>query len=162
MYNVGDFVVYRQLTVCKIQAIQTPSFERDTKKQYYQLLSIFDSSGTTVYVPIKAVDSLRPVLSAEEAEKALQTLPSLKPTICALKKPPQLTAYYQSILATCDINKYLCLIKEVALKSKDGKKLSEIDMRYRNKVEQLLCEEFSISLQTTPEEIKKRINENLL
>lgn len=159
MYKIEDYVVYRQLNVCRVEGIETPSFETDRDKKYYKLYPVFENkSNTTIYVPVDSQDGLRPVSGREEVENALKALPALKPTLFTAKKPPQLTAYYQDLLASCDLNKYLYLLKEVALKEKtNAKKLSEIDTRFRNKTERLLCEEFAVVLKETPDDVKARI-----
>lgn len=159
MYNINDYVVYRQLQVCKIETIETPSFESDQTKLYYKMSPAFDNkSSTVVYVPVDSNDALRPLVSAECVKAALQALPSKNVTVFTAKKPPQLVAHYQDILASCDIEKYLALIKEVTIKEHTSKKLNEIDTRYRAKTERLLCEEFAIVLGKTPEDIQKQLH----
>ncbi len=158
MYKSNDYVIYRQLQVCKIQSLETPSFESDPDRLYYKLCPAFENqSNTTIYVPVDGEDSLRPLSTAEKARAALQALPTLHPTVFTAKKPPQLTAYYQGILNTLDVIQYLSLIKEVSIKEKNVKKLNEIDARYRAKTEKLLCEEFALVLGETPEKIQKQI-----
>ncbi len=163
MYKIGDFVVYRLLNVCKVQAIEAPSFEADKQKQYYKLSPAFENGAdTTIYTPIDT-DGLRPVVSAKELKDALAELPKRHPTVCSLRKPPQLTAYYQEQLSHGDAMKNLLLLKEIAIKEKNGgKRLSEIDARFRRKTEKLLCDEFAIALQTKPAEIEKKLKEWIL
>ncbi len=159
MYKIGDYVVYRILTVCKIVEIETPSFELDKEKEYYKLSPVFDNvSATTIYVPADNVDGLRSVSSKQQIEEALSALPSLRPTVCSAKKPPQLTAYYQDRLSLNDLSATLSLLKEISIKEKtSNKKLSEIDLRFRKKIDKLLCEEFAVVFNETPERIKEKI-----
>ena len=159
MYKIGDYVVYRQLSVCMVESIGTPSFEKDKTKLYYRLRPVFDNvNDTVIYVPQQAQESMRAVVSADEIKAAMRALPALKTVVFATKKPPQLTAHYQELLASADVLKYLALLKEVALKEKSGaKKLSEIDIRFRNKTERLVCEEFAVVLGQTPNEVKAAI-----
>ncbi len=163
MYQVGDYVVYRILSVCKIQGMETPSFESDKEKKYYKLSPVFDNScGTTIYVPLTACDSLRPLFKAEDITIALRELPALKATACTLKKPPQVIAYYQEILSSCDLKRYLSLLKEVRTKEKSStKKLSEIDQRFYQKTERLLSEEFAVVFNEMPETMKTKIHQRL-
>ncbi len=159
MYNVNDYVIYRQLQACKIDGIETPSFESDKTKQYYKLVPAFeDKSSTTIYVPVDSKDSLRPLSSKAKIEEALAALPELTPTVFTAKKPPQLTAHYQEILLSTDILRYLLLVKEVSVKSKSVKRLNEIDARYRAKTERLLCEEFALVLGISPEDAQEKIH----
>ncbi len=156
MYKINDYVVYRQLQVCKIESLETPSFEPNKEKLYYKLTPVFDNkSNTTIYVPIDSKDSLRPLTEKEHIDAALKEFPTVKPTVFTAKKPPQLTAHYQEILSSCDIKKYLSLVKEVTIKEKEMKKLNEIDARYRAKTQKLLCEEFAVVLCQTPEKIQE-------
>lgn len=156
MYKIGDYVVYRQLSVCVVETVETPPFERDKTKLYYRLSPVFDNvNDTVIYVPQHSQECMRAVARADEMNAALRALPHIKVTVFAAKKTPQLTAHYQDVLASCDILQYLTLLKEVSLKEKTGaKKLSEIDIRFRNKTERLVCEEFAVVLGQTPNEIK--------
>lgn len=160
MYKIGDHVVYRLLNVCKVEGIETPSFEKDGEKRYYKLCPAFENkSNTVIYVPVNEKDALRALSGKSEAEEALKGLSKEKPVVCLAKKPPQLTSYYQEILASCDLKKYLALIKEVILKEKENaKKLSEIDAKYRDKTLRLVCEEFAVALNESLETVKARIN----
>lgn len=159
MYKVEDYVVYRQLQVCKIESMETPSFESDKTKLYYKMSPVFDNKcNTVVYVPVTSEDGLRPLSDKEQVQAALQNLPTQNVMVFTAKKPPQLVAHYQEILSSCDIEAYLPLLKEVTIKEKSSKKLNEIDTRYRAKTERLLCEECAVVLGTTPEEIQKQIH----
>ncbi len=159
MFKMGDFVVYRQLQVCKIDGIETPSFEGDKSKQYYKLFPAFlDKSDTVIYVPVASLDSLRPLFTSEEVESAFAAIDKIKPTVSIAKKPAQQAAYYQEILSSHSLLRYFSLLKEIALKEKSStKKLSEIDNRFRTKTERLLCDELALVLNKTPEEIKEKL-----
>lgn len=145
--------------MCKIEGIETPSFETDRTKQYYKMSPAFDNKNdTTIYVPVDTDDGLHPVSAAKDVRLALSELPKIKPSVFAAKKPAQLSAYYQELLSAHDLKNYLSLIKEVALKEKtSAKRLSEIDVRFRNRAERLICEEFAIVLKETPEAVKTKL-----
>ncbi len=163
MYKIGDHVVYGKLTVCKIEEIATPSFESNKEKKYYKLSPVFDNhSNTTIFVPCGAEENLRPVIDASTAQSALKELPKVKPTVFAAKKTQFIIAHYQELLDSNDVRKHLYLVKEIALKEKtQAKKLNESDGRFRAKTEKLLCEEFALALNETPESIKQKIYEAL-
>lgn len=163
MYKIGDYVIYRQLNVCKIEGIETPSFEADRNKKYYKLRPAFDNKNdTTIYVPVGSNDGLHPVSDEKDVRRALNELPKIKPSVYVAKKPAQLSAYYQELLSSHNLKNYLSLIKEVALKEKtSAKRLSEIDVRFRNRAERLICEEFAIVLDETPDAIKSKIYDTM-
>lgn len=70
-----------------------------------------------------------------------------------------LTAYYQELIVTQDINGYLRLFKEVCQKEKlvkkSRKKLGQIDLRYYRLAERMLSDELSIVFQKTQDCSKK-------
>ncbi len=163
MYQIGDFVIYRFLNVCKIDSIETPSFENNPDKKYYRLTPVFNNkSDTIIYVPVDSVEGLRSLTTREEVEKLLAEIPQIKPLVSGFKKPAQLMMHYQNILSSCNLRHYLGILKEVATKEKSGvKRLSEVELKYRNKTETILCQEFALVLGKTPEEIKTRIDKAL-
>jgi RNA polymerase-interacting CarD/CdnL/TRCF family regulator len=108
---------------------------------------------------LSVIESIKTEISKAQYNAALHALPNAKVAVFATKKMPQLTAHYQDVLASCNILQYLTLLKEVALKEKIGaKKLSEIDIRFRNNTERLVCEELAVVLGKKPNEIKTIIH----
>ncbi len=158
MYKIGECVVYRQWRVCEIVGIETPSYAQAEEREYYKLRPKFDDvSNTTIYVPFTAEDSLHALFSATDVVQALETIGQVQTTVTTVKKSAQLTAYYDALLAKPDLSAYLRLLKEIASKEKNVKKLSEIDLRYRKKVEKLLVETFAVSLRCTQETARKKL-----
>ena len=162
MFQIGEKVVYRLLTVCIVEGVETPSFEVNKDRKFYKLSPVFDNkNATTVYVPTNSNEALRALWTEVEVSKALNEVAKLKPTVCTAKKIPQLTAHYQELLRSCEPINYLLVLKETSVKEKSMKKLSEIDARFRAKTEKHVCEEFSLVLGKTFEEIRHMLNESI-
>ena len=110
--------------------------------------------------------SMRPLINSDEAADYLERLPQMKPQSLASRNPLELVSHYQEALTSCNPENILLLIKEIYLKEKEltahHKKLGQVDSRYLKVAERLVCEEFAMVLQTTPESIKKRLHRGML
>lgn len=165
MYAVGTPVLYRRMGVCQVESIGSPPFQKDSDRCYYKLRALFSSSGERIYIPVDAAAALRPLIGHGEASGYLQRLPHLKPQLFRSKRPADLAAHYQGVLASCEPEKCLLLLKEIYLKQRElfahSKKLGQVDCKYLKVVERLVCEEFAVALDTTPDSMKSRLYETM-
>lgn len=156
-YPVGTPVLYGRTGVCRVEGVGTPPFRKNDGQLYYTLGALFSSSGELIYIPVDASVSMRPLIGGGEAVGYLEQLPQLKPKIPGPRKPADLTAHYQELLASRDLTDCLLLLKEIFLKQKEYKKLGQIDQRYQKVAERMVCEEFAVALGTAPDAIRKRL-----
>lgn len=163
MYNIGEKVVYKQMCVCEIAGIETLAYGGDGDKKYYKVCPVFENSGDTVYhVPVDFKEGLRAVTSASDAQSIIEELSKIKVTVPSFKKPLQLNAHYQELYFGGGLKEILTMLKEIALKEATSKKkLSEIDMRYRAKAENLVSEEISVALSLTKEGAKELLQKTV-
>lgn len=142
--------------MCKVEGIGTPHFQKDDGHTYYTLRSVFSTSGELIYVPVDTA-VVRPLIGRGEAADYLAQVSELRPKAFNSKKPTELIAHYQEMLASCQPKDCLLLIKEVYCKQKTLKKLGQVDTRYLKIAERLVCEELAAVLDTKPESIRKRL-----
>ena len=140
-----------------VEEVGTPHFQKDDGHIYYTLRSVFSTSGELIYVPVDTAAAMRPLIGRGEAADYLDLLPELKPKGFSSRKPAELIAHYQEMLAAFDPKECLLLIKEVYWKQKSLKKLGQVDARYLKVAERLVCEELAAVLDTKPESIRKRL-----
>lgn len=157
MYEVGTPVLYGRTGVCRVEGIGTPPFQKNDGHSYYMLRSVFSTSGELIYIPVDTSVSIRPLIDSGEAADCLDLIPRLKPKAFHSKRPAELTAHYQELLASCDLKSCLLLIKEVYFKQKEQKKLGQVDSRYLKIAERLACEELAAVLGTGPESIRRQL-----
>lgn len=161
MYEVGTSVLYSRMGVYKVEHIGVPPFQKEDGPCYYRLRGVFSTSGELIYIPVDTAPSMRPLISGGEAEDALERFPRMESPDFRPKKPADLSAHYQALLASCEPEDCLRLVKEVCCKQRDltarGKRLGQIDVRYQKVAEKLVCEEFAAALHTTPDRIRERL-----
>ncbi len=157
MYEVGTSVLYGRTGVCRVEGIGTPPFQKNDGHRYYMLRSVFSTSGELIYIPVDTSVSIRPLINSGEASDYLNLFPQLKPKAFNSRRPAELIAHYQELLASCDLKSFLLLIKEVYFKQKELKKLGQVDTRYLKIAERLVCEELAAVLDTVPESIRRQL-----
>ena len=166
MYTVGTPVLYGRTGVCRVEAIGPAPFQKHDEQHYYKLRAVFSTSGECIYIPVNTAMSMRPLINSDEATDYMGRLSQLKPQSLASRNPVDLVSHYQGVLASGNPESFLLLIKELYLKEKElaahHKKLGQVDSRYLKVAERLVCEEFAMVLQTTPESIKKRLHRGML
>lgn len=166
MFEIGDYLIYRRQGVCKLESIETPKSLQHTGKQYYKLRPAFSDNRETIYIPVDAGVHMRPVVSDEEAMRYLELAEELQPEVFWSSHTALLTQHYQELLSTYEIKDYLTLIKEVCLKEREalkkGRKLGQVDTRFLTTAGKLVCEEFAVALNTSPEQVRERLEQAML
>lgn len=161
MFCIGQYIMYSNSGICRVEAIGTPNFIENSHRQYYILRPSYTTSDAKIYVPVDTRAFMRKVISREEALGYLEYLRQMEVKVYRSKKQNLLTAYYQGLIVTQDINGYLRLFKEVCQKEKlvkkSRKKLGQIDLRYYRLAERMLSDELSIVFQETQDCSKKRL-----
>lgn len=160
MYEVGTLVLYDKRGVYKVDSVGAPPV-RGTTGDYYKLCAVFSSSNEIIYAPVDMISSMRPLISSGEAAHYLELFSRLEPQVFRSGKTTELTAHYQGMLASHKVEDCLLLIKEIHARQekmiRQKKRLGQVDIRYLKLAEKLICEEFAVALDTTPELIRERL-----
>lgn len=168
MYSVGEKIVYGVKGVFEVTNIDVPNVDwLDVTKEYYTLLPLF--SGEKIYTPIDTTVFMRPIMSKDEAEKFILTIPDIAYSANRYKNPRTQEMFYQTTLGSHDLNDLVRLIKGIREKCDKavlmGKKPALVDERYLKRAETLLYEELAASLEIEFEcvydYIRSTIGENL-
>ena len=158
MYKIGDLVVYKR-DVCRIIEYKEKYFK---DKDYYLLNPIYDKS-LKIDVPIDST-LLRNVISKEEAEDIINSIPSID-IIDVNDK--MMENEYKRLITEGGYEGLVSVIKTTYLRNNDRlnskRKISEKDENYFNTAEKILYGELAVALDMDIEDIKdyiiKRVNE---
>lgn len=159
MFCIGQTVLYGSNGVCMIDGV-TEKRIGSSKMEYYVLKPV--STGTsTLFVPVsnqQLVGKIRSVLTAEEAEEILNNLPE-----CGEWNDNKLerSESFKAVISSGDSVELIRLIRLISLHEREqvqkGKRLHLSDERFLKEAEKMICEEFSIVLNTTRESVLSRI-----
>lgn len=156
MYQAGEFIVYGTGGVCEVTAVGYPDFAQDEKRLYYTLTPV---SGTeTIYVPVDSTVFMRPVITKEKAEELIASIPAIEEDSFTTHSMRMANEHYQAVLQSHSCEDLVQLIKTVYAKSRrNGRRVSQIDQRYRKRAEDLLHSELSVALGIPVSEVQPYI-----
>ena len=147
VYHVasGDYIVYGTSGVCRVDEVKPSPFEDEADRQYYTLTPV---TGTeTIYIPVDSPVFMRPVISREQAETLVRDIPNIEVDHFTSHSMRLSSEHYQEVLQSHDCGDLVQLIKTVYAKSRrSGRRLSQVDQRYRKRAEELLHGELSVAL----------------
>ena len=140
MYQTGELVVYGTTGVCRVEGVTCPEMPGEDRNRRYYLLKPLHQDGI-IYTPADSGKvSMRPVISAREAEALIDLIPTLQ----------ALAQHYQSVLRTSDCADLLRLTMSIYCKQQAAqakkKRLGMVDERYMKQAERLLYGELSAAL----------------
>ena len=162
MYEVGTLVLYYKKGVYRVDSVGAPPV-RGTSGDYYKLCAVFSGSNEIIYTPVDMISSMRPLIGSGEAAHCLELFSQLEPHVFRSCKTTELAAHCQSMLASHKVEDCLLLIKEIHIRQREmlrqKKRLGQVDAQYLKLAEKLICEEFAVVLDTTPDSIRERLYE---
>jgi CarD family transcriptional regulator len=160
MYKVGDLIIYGNIGVCEVADIMTPGFSDADKSQLFYELKPLSQNGT-IYTPVSTKVFMRPIITADEAERLIDMIPTIQPKAYHTGRMNELAQHYESAMKTHDCSDLLELSMSIYAKKKyleeNGRKFGQIDDRYMKRAEELLYTELSAALSIPKEKMPEYI-----
>lgn len=164
MYSIGEIVVYRH-HVCEIMGVRAAYFEGE---DYLELRALFNK---TLKLFVKTSEArppmLRAVMTEEEAFGLIDSIASADPIdegkFASSANAPTLTERlireeYERCLGMFSPESLVPIIKTVHVRTTEreacGRRITATDKKYFDLAEKLLCDELSISLKISRDEVK--------
>lgn len=159
MFKVGELIIYSGHGICRIDDICEKTFNGITKK-YYVLHPIDDDHRLTIHTPVDNDKVLKlKLMNEEEANTILQILEG--EALEWIDKPHLRNQVFHDIVNSGNREEIAKLLKTLIKKKqqveKDGRKFYESDSRLLTEIQDILFKELSIALDTTNDEIRKRV-----
>lgn len=108
---------------------------------------------------------MRPAMTREQAQELIHEIPSIRAEICTERNPTTLRGHYEASLQSHECRRLISLIKGIRRKGeeteKKGRKMGQVDQRYRKKAENLLHGELAIALGMSQEEVAEYIRKTV-
>lgn len=164
MFDKGEYVVSGNKGVCVVEDITTLDISGvDREREYYILKPIY-MSGSTVYVPVDTADnSLRRVLSREEADRLIRGIPDIP--LISITNDKLLEQEYRGCMRANDCAEWIRIIKTIYLRKQKrlaaGRKVTAVDAKYFRLAEENLYGELAVSLQMPRGEIEDYITREI-
>ena len=163
MYQIGEYVVCGNKGVCCVDDISMLDMAgTGTEKEYYILKPLY-MAASTIYILVSADDSLRKVLTKEEAQELIQTIPDIP--LISVANDKMLEQEYRTCMKTNQCEEWVKILKTINSRKKirleAGRKLTAIDNRYSKLAEDSLYGELAVALDIPKESVEEFIAEVL-
>lgn len=160
MFKKGEYVVCGNKGVCLVEDITTLNISGVDKAREYYILKPLYMSGSTVYVPVDATnESIRRVLSKDEAEALIKGIPSI-PMITGVNDK-LLEQEYRGCMKSNNCEEWIKIIKTIYLRKQKrieaGRKVTAVDAKYFRLAEESLYGELAVALDMPKEEVESYI-----
>jgi len=145
MFAVGDKIIYGENGVCTVEKIAPLAMSGASKdKLYYHLIPLIGSG--TYFAPVDSGAFMRPVMSREEAEALIDSIPGIEPAICNDNRFNHVDAFYKELfkLHTCEA--LVSIVKGLRSRMTERKTKSSRAEATMKRAKDILHGELSIAL----------------
>lgn len=160
MFEKGEYVVCGNKGVCVVEDVTTLNISGiDQERKYYILKPVY-MAGSTVYIPVDtAEESMRRVLSHEEADLLIASIPQIPQIVNTNDK--LLEQEYRNCMKTNSCREWVKIIKTIYQRKQRrleaGRKVTAVDAKYFRIAEDNLYGELAISLNMAKDQVEDYI-----
>jgi CarD family transcriptional regulator len=161
MYQVGDFVFYGNMGVCKIENISVQTLQGvDENQLYYTLNPLFEKC--VVYTPVTNPKVfMRSIISKDEAQQLIDRIPTIRAHAYHSKAIKDLTRHYEASMKSYDCDDLIELTMSIYAKKTEAeeqkRKLGSVDEKFMKRAEDLLFGELSVALGIEKDDVAEYI-----
>ena len=164
MYKCGDLLMYGRTGVCVVEDISEKTLKGEKEGRLFYTLRPF-YQNCNISTPVDTKVFLRPIISREEAERLIASLPDIDAEPYYNRNLNQLREYYKAKIETFDCRELAALCASVYRKKQEAdaqkKKLGAVDERFMKEAEELLFGELAAVLGIERSKVQAYINEAL-
>lgn len=148
MFDVGNYVIYRNEGVCEVSDIREETFGAVGRSETYYILTPLSSKGATIFVPLNnetLVSYMKPVLSASQINGLAEKLRDSRIDLtCDVREKNN---RFKEILSLCDTEELIALVNTLSERIADaemsGKKPLSTELNSLRRAEKILFDQFS-------------------
>lgn len=160
MFEKGEYVVVGNKGVCAVEDITTLNISGVDKEREYYILKPVYVPGSTVYVPVDtAMESMRRVLTKEEAKQLIDEIPQIP--LITITNDKLLEQEYKGCMKTNCCEEWVKIIKTIYLRKQKrleaGRKVTAVDAKYFRIAEDNLYGELAVVLDIPRTEVQEYI-----
>ncbi len=164
MFSVGDTVIHSGMGVCRIESIEKKEIIKGKTNEFYILKPIYESSNTTIYVPINSDKiKLRRLLTREDIIKILSSLEENKSEW--IDNDLRRKEEYSRIIKSGDHIAIMGIIKELYLRKCEkqavGKRLHIADEKLLNEAQKIIHQELAFTMNIQLDDVADFIGEQI-
>lgn len=164
VFEKGEYVVVGNKGVCAVDEITTLNISGVDKEREYYILKPVYVPGSTVYMPVDtAKESMRSVLTKEEAKQLIDEIPRIP--LITITNDKLLEQEYRGCMKTNCCEEWVKIIKTIYIRKQKrleaGRKVTAIDAKYFRIAEDNLYGELAVALNIPKAEVQTYITSEI-
>jgi len=160
MYSLGDKIIYGENGVCTIVKIAPLDMSGADRQKLYYHLSPLVGSGT-YFTPVDSNAFMRPVMSREEAEAFIDTIPAIEPAVCNDSRFNHVDAFYKELFRQHTCEALVAIVKGLHSRLTERKTRSSRAEVTMKRAKDMLNGELSIALGIGIDEVDDYISSRI-
>jgi len=156
MFSVGDKIIYGENGVCIVEKIAPLEMSGAAKAKLYYSLRPLVGSGT-YFTPVESGAFMRPIMSRDEAEAFIDTIPSIEPAICNDNRFNHVDAFYKELFKKHSCEALVSIIKGLHERMSERKTKSSRAESTMKRAKDILHGELSAALEMELSQIEAYI-----
>ena len=160
MFNVGEKIIYGENGVCTVEKIAPLEMSGAPKERLYYYLTPMIGSGT-YFTPVDSMAFMRPVISREEAEALIDSIPGIPPAICNDNRFNHVDAFYRDLFKLHTNEALVSVIKGLQCRMAERKTRSTRAEATLKRAKDILHGELSVALEIDFREVEQYIQERV-
>lgn len=156
MFSVGDKIIYGENGVCTVDQIAPLPMSGSSKDKLYYHLSPLIGSGT-YYAPVDSSTFMREIMTREQAEALIESIPGIEPAICSDNRFNHVDAFYKNLFKEHTCEALVSVIKGLNLRMNERKTKSSRSETTLRRAKEILHGELSVVLGIEFSEVEEYI-----
>ena len=154
MFKEGEKIIYGENGVCTVDAIAPLEASGSDKLYYY--LTPYVGRGS-YFAPVDTAVFMRHIISKEEAERVIDSMPGVEPAICNDSRFNHVDAFYKEIFRCHTPEAMVSIIKGLRLRMAERKTKSTRAEATMKRAKEILHGELSVALGIDYKEVEQYI-----
>ena len=155
MFSVGEKIIYGENGVCTVDKVGALPMSGAGDRVYYHLTPLIGSG--TYFTPVDSSAYMRPVMTRDEAEAFIATIPSIEPAICNDTRFNHVDAYYRDLFKQHSCEALVSVIKGLHIRISERKTKSTRAEATLKRAKEILHGELSVALNIGYGEVEEYI-----
>ena len=143
MFSVGDKIIYGENGVCTVESIGPLAMSGAPKDKLYYYLSPLIG---TYFAPVDSGAYMRPVMSRDEAEALIDSMPGIQPAICNDNRFNHVDAFYKELFKQHSCEALVSIVKGLRSRMAEKKTKSSRAEATMKRAKDILHGELSVAL----------------
>lgn len=160
MFTVGDKIIYGENGVCTVEKIEPLAMSGAPRDKLYYHLKPLIGSGT-YFAPVDSGAYMRLVMSREEADALIDSMPGIAPAICHDNRFNHVDAFYKELFRQHSCEALVAIVKGLRCRISERKTRSSRAEATMKRARDILHGELSVALGLELDQVEGYITDRI-